>query len=33
MAYDALNQRIVMFGGFTTGSGQHNDTWLWDGAT
>ena len=26
MAYDAANQRVVLFGGSTT-----NDTWVWDG--
>jgi hypothetical protein len=32
MAYDAVAQRVVLFGGGTT-AGQFNDTWLWDGST
>lgn len=31
MAYDALHQRVVMFGG-EDGTGTRGDTWLWDGA-
>ena len=32
MAYDALRQRVVLFGGWGT-SGQLSDTWEWDGST
>lgn len=33
MAYDAANDRIVMFGGNIGGVGFVNDTWLYDGTT
>ncbi|MCC6669892.1 MAG: hypothetical protein IT458_02440 [Planctomycetes bacterium] len=32
MAYDLQRARMVLFGGYTTASGQSNDTWEWDGA-
>lgn len=31
MAYDSLNQVMVLFGGGNA-SGQFNDTWMWDGS-
>jgi hypothetical protein len=32
MAYDAVRERVVMFGGFVNGSGsESNDTWTFDG--
>jgi hypothetical protein len=33
MAYDSVRQRVVMFGGETTGSGVLGDTWEFNGAT
>ncbi len=31
MAYDALNQRLVLFGGVSAGGALLDDTWLWNG--
>ena len=31
MAYDAVSQKVVLFGGFGP-YGENNDTWTWDGA-
>lgn len=33
MAYDLVNDRIVLFGGNISGQGFQNDTWLYDGNT
>src|SRR4029434_2246153 len=32
LAYDAVSQRLVLFGGYD-GTGYLGDTWVWDGAT
>jgi hypothetical protein len=32
MAYDALHQQVVLFGGADTSSNVFSDTWVWDGA-
>jgi hypothetical protein len=32
MAYDSVNHKIVMFGGYDVNYAYLNDTWLWDGA-
>jgi hypothetical protein len=33
MSFDAARGRAVVFGGWTTGTGDYQDTWEWDGAT
>jgi hypothetical protein len=33
VAYDAVRQRVVLFGGFSTQGQSLSDTWEWDGAT
>jgi hypothetical protein len=32
MAYDAIRQRTVMFGGVSSSAGHFGDTWEWDGS-
>jgi hypothetical protein len=32
MGYDPIDQRVLLFGGFSQSSGLLGDTWLWDGS-
>lgn len=32
MAYDEARRQVVMFGGYVQGSGDSNETWVWNGA-
>lgn len=33
MGYHAPTQRVILFGGFITGTGNVDDTWAWNGLT